>query len=145
MGEETGPCKAGGGGVGGRLAQPTPSPLLSLSRSPVHDDVHVAAVPLEAGTQQDVIPAGEADLHRVVGHHLGVCLQHGLEFQQGLLGLLSALGRGSGHRLREGSPGALTQGPAQPPSPHPGTGGLPALKELHAAGCSPSPSHRKGA
>lgn len=28
-------------------------------------------------------------LHGVVGHHLGVGLQHDLQFQQGLLGLLS--------------------------------------------------------
>lgn len=46
--------------------------------SPVHNDVHVAAVPLEAGTQQDFITSGEAHLHRVVGYHLGVSLQHGL-------------------------------------------------------------------
>ena len=64
------------------------------SHSPVHDDVHVAAVALEAGAQQDVVPASEADLHGVVGHHLGVRLQHGLQLQQGLFGLLSALGPG---------------------------------------------------
>lgn len=46
--------------------------------SPVHDDVHVAAVPLEAGAQQDLITSGEAHLHGVVGYHLGVGLQHGL-------------------------------------------------------------------
>lgn len=69
-----------------------PTPCSELS--PVHDDVHVAAVPLEAGAQQDLITSGEAHLHGVVGNHLGVGLQHGLELQQGLLGLLPALSPG---------------------------------------------------
>ena len=78
-----------------------------MGRSPVHDDVHVAAVALEAGAQQDVVPASEADLHGVVGHHLGVRLQHGLQLQQGLFGLLSALGVGEGMEPRpeEGASG----------------------------------------
>lgn len=72
---------------------PPLSPI-PVSWSPVHDDVHVAAVPLEAGAQQDVVPPGEAHLHGEVGHHLGVGLQHGLQLQQGLLGLLSVLNPG---------------------------------------------------
>lgn len=68
--------------------------------SPVHDDVHVAAVPLEAGTQQDLITSGEAHLHWEVGHHFGVGLQHGLELQQGLLGLLPALSPEEMSKLR---------------------------------------------
>lgn len=58
--------------------------------SPVHDDVHVAAVSLEAGTQPDVVPPDEAHLHGVVSHHLGVVLQGSLQLQQSLLRLLTA-------------------------------------------------------
>lgn len=85
MGKERGPFKAEG---------PASHPTLSGSQSPVHDDVHVAAVPLEAGAQQDVVPPAKAHLHGEVGHHLGVGLQHGLQLEQGLLGLLSALSPG---------------------------------------------------
>ena len=49
--------------------------------SPVHDDVHVAAVSLEAGTQPDLIPPSEAHLHGVVSHQLGVVLQGTLQLQ----------------------------------------------------------------
>lgn len=58
--------------------------------APVHDDIHVAAVPLEAGTQPDLVPPSEAHLHGVVSHHLGVVLQGGLQLQQGFLRLLTA-------------------------------------------------------
>lgn len=58
--------------------------------SPVHDDVHVAAVPLEAGAQPDLIRSSKAHLHRVVGHHLGVVLQGSLQLQQCFLCLLTA-------------------------------------------------------
>lgn len=140
MGDERGPCKAEG-----PPPAPHPSPPLAVSRSPVHDDVHVAAVPLEAGAQQDVIPAGEADLHGVVGHHLGVRLQHGLQFQQGLLGLLSALGRGGQNPdLGEGSPEPSHRVLHGPPARAQGWA-LPVPEAVQAGGSSQSPSHRRGA
>lgn len=74
----------------GRFPPPTPCSGLS----PVHDDVHVAAVPLEAGAQQDFVTSGKAHLHRKVGYHVGVGLQHGLQLQQSFLGLLPALSQG---------------------------------------------------
>lgn len=77
-------------------------------RSPVHDDVHVAAVSLEAGAQQDLITSGEAHLHGEVGYHMGVGLQHGLQLQQGLLGLLPA-------QERPQSKKALPQSPSMAP------------------------------
>ena len=58
----------------GQLPPPTPCSGLS----PVHNDVHVAAVPLEAGAHQDLVTSGEAHLHGVVVYHLGVGLQRGL-------------------------------------------------------------------
>lgn len=58
--------------------------------SPIHDDVHVAAVSLEAGTQPDLIPLNKAHLHGVVSHHLGVVLQGSLQLQQSFLCLLTA-------------------------------------------------------
>ena len=103
-------------------AFPSPAPPRA-NHSPVHDDVHVAAVALEAGAQQDVVPASEAYLHGVVGHYLGVRLQHGLQLQQGLFGLLSALGpgweRGWNPDLRKGPPEMSHEaqhGPQEAPS-----------------------------
>lgn len=59
-----------------------------------------------------------------MGHHLGVGLQHSLQFQQRLLGLLSARSPGGQNPgLGKGPPGAITRGSAcLPPLPQ-GRGG----------------------
>lgn len=64
-------------------------------RLPIHDDIQVAAVPLKAGTHEDVVSPGEANLHREVGHQLGLGLQRRLQVQQHLFGLLPGGYQGS--------------------------------------------------
>lgn len=66
--------------------------LLASPSLPVHDDVHVAAVPLETGAQQNIIPSGEAHFHWVVGDHFGVALQYPFQLQKSLFCFLTARG-----------------------------------------------------